>query len=100
MSLEKPKAEYSENITKFPSNGDQKESERLPEAMGVESSEIAPGYFYSMRSIGAFCAIGFGFLAATGETVHNFEIRETLMSPGGYALIGPLLGDDINEHWT
>lgn len=53
------------------------DSERVPEARGRESSDMPKGYFYSPKFIGAFCAIGFGFMAATG----------------GYALIAPLLSD-------
>lgn len=56
---------------------DMDKSECVPEARGREADEMPEGYFHSIRFIGAYCATGFGFMAATG----------------GYALIAPLLGE-------
>ncbi|KAK4998648.1 hypothetical protein LTR66_002152 [Elasticomyces elasticus] len=51
--------------------------ERMPEAKGRNIDAMPKGYFYSPLFIGSFCAIGFGFMSATG----------------GYALVAPLLGE-------
>ncbi len=50
----------------LPLVSDMDKSERAPEARGREASEMPKGYFYSAKFIGAYCAIGFGFMAATG----------------------------------
>lgn len=54
--------------------------ERVPEARGREASEVPKGYWYSPLFIGSYCAVGFGFMSATG----------------GYALVAPLI-TAINE---
>ena len=53
------------------------DSERVPEARGRDLSEVPKGYWYSASFLGSYCAIGFGFMSATG----------------GYALIAPILSN-------
>lgn len=53
------------------------DSERVPEARGRDSGDVPKGYWYSSLFLGSYCAIGFGFMSATG----------------GYALIAPILAD-------
>lgn len=54
--------------------------ERAPEARGRDLGDVPASYWVSPMFIGSYCAIGFGFMAATG----------------GFALIAPLLGE-INQ---
>lgn len=56
------------------------DNERVPEARGRDAAEVPSSYWRSPMFIGSYCAIGFGFMAATG----------------GFALIAPLLGE-INK---
>ncbi|KAK6362477.1 hypothetical protein LTS17_012818 [Exophiala oligosperma] len=55
-------------------------SDRREDAFGRDSSELPPGYFWSTRFIGSYCAIGVAFACGTG----------------GFALVAPIL-DQINN---
>ena len=77
MATAKPETIEFEDTSRADSIEKEDYSERVPDAKGRDASEMPKGYFYGLKFIGAYCAIGFGFMAATG----------------GYALIAPLLSE-------